>query len=100
MGSPPMFWWCPCCPIVLVFFIVLLLVSLYCLFLIDRSVSPNVYILIRSMIFHRKYLYFYRKDVIEVLHLLQYIRSSRGRRGRDHMVVRFTTIYVISANRH
>ena len=45
----------------------------------------------------------YRKSSwIDILYLIQYEPTylQRGRRGRDHMVVGFTTTYAISAYHH
>jgi hypothetical protein len=40
--------------------------------------------------------HFYRRTVGSVLHF----KLKRGRRGRDRMVVGFTTTYAISADHH
>lgn len=36
----------------------------------------------------------------EIPHYRNNFKIQRGRRGRDHMAVRFTTIYAISTHHH
>jgi hypothetical protein len=63
---------------------------------IDRIMSVKYIIMSRLHIF----IYWQNKDLMCFTYYDTFSISKRGRRGRDRMVVGFTTIYAISAYHH